>query len=86
MSCSCWALLAEPFPRASGHGAEWQRCGQADVGVRGPAPDVGEHTDSVLREAGLSEAELAALKEVGAVGAATDQMKGPLATWMQGAK
>ena len=22
MSCSCWALLAEPFPRASGHGAE----------------------------------------------------------------
>ena len=61
------------------------RCGQADVGVRGPAPDVGEHTDSVLREAGLSEAELAALKEVGAVGAATDQMKGPLATWMQGA-
>ena len=67
------------------HVAEWQCCGQADVGVRGPAPDVGEHTDSVLREAGLSEAELAALKEVGAVGAATDQMKGPLATWMQGA-
>ena len=56
------------------------------MGVRGPAPDVGEHTDSVLREAGLSEAELSALKEVGAVGAATDQMKGPLATWMQGAK
>ena len=44
-------------------------------------------TDSIKASALArpSEAELAALKEVGAVGAATDQMKGPLATWMQGA-
>jgi len=39
----------------------------ADVGPRGPAPEVGEHTREVLVEAGLSEAEIDALAGAGAV-------------------
>jgi crotonobetainyl-CoA:carnitine CoA-transferase CaiB-like acyl-CoA transferase len=42
----------------------------ADVRPRGPAPEVGQHTSEVLRAAGLSEAEIAALVEQGAIGTA----------------
>src|SRR5882724_10037324 len=35
-----------------------------------PAPTLGQHTDEVLREAGLTAAEIAALREAGALGAA----------------
>jgi alpha-methylacyl-CoA racemase len=41
-----------------------------------PAPALGEHTESVLRDAGLSEAEIASLIESGVVAGATP---GPLA-------
>ena len=39
----------------------------ADVGPRGPAPDIGEHTAEVLRGAGLSEDEVSALVAAGVV-------------------
>lgn len=40
----------------------------ADVGPRGPAPDVGQHTMHILSEAGLSADEVAALGAAGVVG------------------
>ena len=40
----------------------------ADVGPRGPAPKLGEHTDSVLAENGLSDEEIDALRSGGAIG------------------
>jgi crotonobetainyl-CoA:carnitine CoA-transferase CaiB-like acyl-CoA transferase len=38
----------------------------AAVGPQGPPPRLGEHTDAVLRELGVSDAELAALRAQGA--------------------
>ena len=35
-----------------------------------PAPTLGQHSDEVLREAGLTAAEIAALRDAGALGAA----------------
>ena len=32
-----------------------------------PAPDVGEHSDEILREAGYSAAEIRALRETGII-------------------
>jgi crotonobetainyl-CoA:carnitine CoA-transferase CaiB-like acyl-CoA transferase len=40
----------------------------ADVGPKGPAPKLGQHTLEVLRDAGLDEAEIAALREGDAIG------------------
>ncbi|MXX81688.1 MAG: CoA transferase [Chloroflexi bacterium] len=40
----------------------------ADIGPRGPAPKTGQHTHEVLRETGLSDDEIAALAESGALG------------------
>jgi crotonobetainyl-CoA:carnitine CoA-transferase CaiB-like acyl-CoA transferase len=39
-----------------------------DVGPRGPAPEVGEHTDAVLTELGVARDELAALARDGVIG------------------
>jgi crotonobetainyl-CoA:carnitine CoA-transferase CaiB-like acyl-CoA transferase len=41
----------------------------AEVGPRGPAPAIGEHSEAVLREAGFDDAEIDALRAAGAVGA-----------------
>jgi crotonobetainyl-CoA:carnitine CoA-transferase CaiB-like acyl-CoA transferase len=41
-----------------------------------PAPAFGEHTDEVLAEAGYSEAEIAAMKESGAVAGPTAEAQG----------
>ena len=38
----------------------------ATVGPQGPPPRLGEHTDAVLRELGVSDAEIAALRASGA--------------------
>ena len=42
----------------------------ADVGPRGPAPDVGEHTGEVLRAAGLTPDEVRALASAHVIGGA----------------
>jgi crotonobetainyl-CoA:carnitine CoA-transferase CaiB-like acyl-CoA transferase len=40
----------------------------AEVGPRGPAPEIGQHTAQILVEAGLNEGEVAALAAAGIVG------------------
>jgi crotonobetainyl-CoA:carnitine CoA-transferase CaiB-like acyl-CoA transferase len=40
----------------------------ADIGPRGAAPDIGEHTEEVLEAAGLTPGEIAALATAGVVG------------------
>jgi crotonobetainyl-CoA:carnitine CoA-transferase CaiB-like acyl-CoA transferase len=40
----------------------------ADVGPRGPAPKLGEHTTSVLQDAGLTDPEIEALRANGSIG------------------
>jgi crotonobetainyl-CoA:carnitine CoA-transferase CaiB-like acyl-CoA transferase len=40
----------------------------ADVGPRGPAPDIGQHTEEVLEAAGFTPGEVAALAAAGVVG------------------
>jgi CoA:oxalate CoA-transferase len=40
-----------------------------DVGVRGPAPEFGQHTEEVLLEMGLTWEEIAALRAQGVIGA-----------------
>ena len=42
--------------------------GGASVGARGPAPELGQHTEEVLLEAGYTWEEIAALREHGALG------------------
>jgi formyl-CoA transferase len=47
------------------------RFGAVDVTPRGGVPGLGEHTDEVLREAGLDESEIAKLRASGALGVAS---------------
>jgi crotonobetainyl-CoA:carnitine CoA-transferase CaiB-like acyl-CoA transferase len=44
--------------------------------TRAPGPGLGEHTDAVLRAAGLTEAEIAALHESGAVAGPAGEVQG----------
>jgi len=44
------------------------RLGFAQPRTSGPPPEVGEHNDVILREAGFSDSEIAALKKSGALG------------------
>lgn len=43
----------------------------SEVAVRGPAPDVGQHTGEVLRRFGVAEERIAALVDAGVLGGAT---------------
>jgi crotonobetainyl-CoA:carnitine CoA-transferase CaiB-like acyl-CoA transferase len=40
----------------------------AEVGVRGPAPENGQHTFEILAEAGIDDAELERLATAGVIG------------------
>jgi crotonobetainyl-CoA:carnitine CoA-transferase CaiB-like acyl-CoA transferase len=40
----------------------------ADIGPRGPAPEIGQHTTAILGAAGLAEAEIAELAASGVIG------------------
>ncbi len=42
--------------------------------VRGPAPNLDEHADEILREAGLSDAEIANLRRLGVISADKEQL------------
>lgn len=42
--------------------------GESDVGVRGPAPEIGQHTEEVLLETGYSWDEIGVLREAGVFG------------------
>ncbi len=44
------------------------RFGRTPGGIRTPAPGLGEHTDAVLTEAGLTPADLAGLRKSGTIG------------------
>jgi crotonobetainyl-CoA:carnitine CoA-transferase CaiB-like acyl-CoA transferase len=75
-------ILDDPQVQANGYFAEIEhptlgrfrtvdtpvRYGSSHVGVRGPAPEVGQHTEEILLEQGLSWEEIARLREIGAVG------------------
>lgn len=50
--------------------APFRLLGNDDVGVRGPAPEVGEHSEAVLRSLGYGDEDIAALAEAGVVPAA----------------
>ena len=49
--------------------------------IRSAAPDVGEHTDDVLKSAGLTDIEVEQLRSIGAVGASPIPGS-PLSKWM----
>jgi crotonobetainyl-CoA:carnitine CoA-transferase CaiB-like acyl-CoA transferase len=75
-------ILADPQVEANAYFAEVEhpslgrfqtvdtpvRYGANHVGVRGPAPEVGQHTEEILLELGLSWEEIASLRDIGAVG------------------
>ncbi len=41
--------------------------GRATVGARGPAPELGQHTEQVLLDAGYGWDEIAALRDAGVI-------------------
>jgi crotonobetainyl-CoA:carnitine CoA-transferase CaiB-like acyl-CoA transferase len=55
-------LMRQPRPA--------ERMSDTPSAISRPAPALGQHTDEVLREAGLDDAEIAALREAGALGSA----------------
>ena len=52
------------------------RFANADVKPRGPSPLLGQHTEEVLAEAGLSESEVRHLMEARIIGRGADDVKG----------
>jgi len=44
------------------------RFATADVKPQGPAPQIGQHSEKILRDFGLDENAIAALKDAGTVG------------------
>jgi crotonobetainyl-CoA:carnitine CoA-transferase CaiB-like acyl-CoA transferase len=75
-------VIADPQVRANGYIATLDhpnlgpletiatpvRFGASYVSVRGPAPELGQHTEEVLLEQGMSWEEISRLRESGAIG------------------
>jgi crotonobetainyl-CoA:carnitine CoA-transferase CaiB-like acyl-CoA transferase len=67
------AILVEersPGRRAHAPAAARRAARRTPSAISRPAPTLGQHSDEVLREAGFSAAEIAALREAGALGRA----------------
>ncbi len=56
------------FPELDLDESTWIAVAKARAGVRFNAPVVGQDTDAVLREVGLTEAQIGALRQRGVVG------------------
>ena len=54
-------------PRVGARVLRLEERGDGAGGIRTPAPALGEHTDAVLAEAGLAPAEIAGLRQAGAI-------------------
>ena len=54
-------------PMRVGHAGVAANFGETKARVQGPPPAVGEHTREILREAGLSEAEIQSALDAGIV-------------------
>jgi crotonobetainyl-CoA:carnitine CoA-transferase CaiB-like acyl-CoA transferase len=75
-------VIADPQVLANGYFAEIDhpslgrfktidtpvRFGESHVGVRGPAPELGQHTEEILLEQGLTWDDITRLRESGAIG------------------
>ena len=64
---NAWSVIDGPKGRFRTLNTPFEIAG-ADVGPRGPAPATGQHTHEVLSEIGLTDGEIAALAERGALG------------------
>ncbi|MFO1081309.1 MAG: CoA transferase [Reyranellaceae bacterium] len=64
---ACGAVVDTAIPEMPRTLANPIKLGFASPRIAGPAPALGEHSDAVLTEAGLTAAEIAALRKTGAV-------------------
>ena len=64
---ACGAVVGTAIPDMPRTLSNPIRLGFAEQQVAHPAPELGEHSDQVLAEAGLSSAEIAELRRLGAV-------------------
>jgi formyl-CoA transferase len=64
---ACGAIIETAIPEMPRTLSNPIRLGFAEQRIANPAPALGQHSEEILREAGLSAAEIAALKDSGAV-------------------
>ena len=64
---ACGAIVATAIPEMPRTLANPIRLGFAEQQIAGPAPALGQHSDEILAEAGLSEDEIARLRSSGAI-------------------
>ena len=64
---ACGAIVETEIPEMPRTLSNPVRLGFAEQRVAHPAPALGQHSEEILREAGLSALEVASLKSIGAV-------------------